>query len=199
MTHATDQQLEPTGATSGAPGRAALDPRFGHGPYEAGSDAVADARDVYIAARGSDDRELAGRILEGHLLGTLHEAGVTAGAYDRRILAWLTNWEPEVVIVYLGCVERAHIAGRHAAAQETTALRALVLRACTYIAPCPPPDVAAGFDSCVHGTWPCARTELGWQLRGLDPEAERSRAAAAWRSEMAALDASDPADAEAGP
>jgi hypothetical protein len=169
------------------PGRAALDPRFGHGPYETGSDAVADARDIYRVGRQSADRDLAGKILEGLALGTLVEAGVATGAYDRRIVGWLANWEPEVVLVFLGCVERARTAGRRSASEEATGLRALLLRACAYVQPCQPPDVAQDYDSCEHGTWPCAQTELAWQMRGLDPETERARAAAAWRRDMAAL------------
>jgi hypothetical protein len=44
--------------------------------------------------------------------GALGAAGVELGAYDERIAAWLTTWDPETVAVVLGWVERAHAAGR---------------------------------------------------------------------------------------
>jgi hypothetical protein len=193
VTHATDQHIGPTGATHGAPvpGRAAPDPRFGQGPYETGGSAVIDTRGVFIAAQASADRDLASKILEGLVLGSAREAGVELGAYDRRMIAWFATWEPEVVQVILGLIERAHIGGRRAAAAEATGLRALLYRSAAYIVPCPPPDVAAGVGTtCAHGaSWPCSKTELAWEIRGLDVEAERGRACAQWRHQMAVLDA----------
>jgi hypothetical protein len=44
--------------------------------------------------------------------------------------------------------------------------------------PCPPPDIAGGFDVCPYhpdGTWPCPPTVAAWLVRGLDPDTERSR------------------------
>jgi hypothetical protein len=38
-------------------------------------------------------------------------AGVTLGAYDARILAWLANYEPETCAVVTGLIKRAHDAG----------------------------------------------------------------------------------------
>lgn len=172
----------------------ALDPRFGHGPYNTGVEALADARHVYEAGeagRKAGDVSIAGKILEGLLVGTLREAGVETEMFDRRILGWLSRWDPEIVQVVIGCIERAHIAGRRAVSEETTALRALAIRACACIEPCSPPDAADGVDSCEHGTWPCKQTELAWQLRGLDVDAERNRASAAWRSQFACLGAMD--------
>lgn len=49
------------------------------------------------------------------------------------------------------------------------------------LAPCPPPDVAAGFDRCPcghPGSWPCPATRAAWLARGLDPDAEAGRALA---------------------
>lgn len=161
------------------------------GPYETGTEALADIRHVYEVAQRSGDRDLAGKILAGLQTVTLHEAGVTTGAYDRKIIGWLAGWQPEVVQVVLSWVERAHIAGRRAASDEVTGLRALVIRSLAYIEPCPPPDVANGWDGCAHGAWPCGRTRLAWELRGLDPDAEQNRAMAPARAAMAALAAKD--------
>ena len=38
-------------------------------------------------------------------------AGVGLGAYDRRVLAWLAGWEPQVCAVIAGLISRAHDAG----------------------------------------------------------------------------------------
>lgn len=39
------------------------------------------------------------------------DAGVTLGAYDERILAWLAGFEPAMCAVVAGLVTRAHAAG----------------------------------------------------------------------------------------
>ena len=39
-------------------------------------------------------------------------AGVELGAFDRRVLAWLSGWEPESAVVIAGLITRAHAAGR---------------------------------------------------------------------------------------
>ena len=39
-------------------------------------------------------------------------AGVELGAFDRRVLAWLSGWEPETAVVIAGLITRAHAAGR---------------------------------------------------------------------------------------
>ena len=39
-------------------------------------------------------------------------ASVELGAYDRRVLAWLAGWEPQVCAVVAGLIGRAHDAGR---------------------------------------------------------------------------------------
>ena len=41
-------------------------------------------------------------------------AWVELGAFDRRVLAWLSGWEPQVCAVVAGLVTRAHAAGRAA-------------------------------------------------------------------------------------
>jgi hypothetical protein len=83
-----------------------------HGPYETDSDAMRDAAHVHQAYRAAGgQRGLMDRINEDLLLGALREAGVELGAYDRRIAGWLSDWEPHVVQVLLGWLERAHAAG----------------------------------------------------------------------------------------
>jgi hypothetical protein len=37
---------------------------------------------------------------------------------------------------------------------------------------CPPPDMAGGYDQCVHGTWPCAITQAVWLAQGRDRDQE---------------------------
>jgi hypothetical protein len=38
-------------------------------------------------------------------------AGVELGAFDRRVLAWLSGWEPQVCAVVAGMILRAYAAG----------------------------------------------------------------------------------------
>jgi hypothetical protein len=51
-----------------------------------------------------------------HILRLLTEAcsaaGVELGAFDRRVLTWLANWEPESAAAIAGMITRAHDAGR---------------------------------------------------------------------------------------
>lgn len=42
------------------------------------------------------------------LLDACADAGVAVGAYDSRILAWLTHWEDPTVAVIAGLITRAH-------------------------------------------------------------------------------------------
>ena len=42
----------------------------------------------------------------------LHRGGVSLGAFDRTILAWLSGFEPETAAVIAGLITRAHQAGR---------------------------------------------------------------------------------------
>ncbi|HUY45622.1 MAG TPA: hypothetical protein VMV92_07835 [Streptosporangiaceae bacterium] len=46
-----------------------------------------------------------------YLRDVCERAGVTLGAFDARILAWLAGWEPETCAVLVGLVTRAHAAG----------------------------------------------------------------------------------------
>jgi hypothetical protein len=64
-----------------------------------------------------------------HSLRMLDEACAAArvdlGAFDRRVLAWLSEWEPETAAVVAGLIARAYDAGRAAAeARGTTTVAA---------------------------------------------------------------------------
>lgn len=101
-----------------------------HGPYDTDTAAMRDAAHVNQAAR--DHRyppaemhaltpfhsvariPVADRINEGLLLAALGGAGVELGAYDRRIIGWFAGWEPSIVQVVIGWIERAHAAGHGA-------------------------------------------------------------------------------------
>lgn len=48
------------------------------------------------------------------LTAACEEAGVTLGAYDTRILEWLSGWEDSICGVVAGIVTRAHAAGLNA-------------------------------------------------------------------------------------
>jgi len=52
------------------------------------------------------------RILET----ALQAASVDLGAYDRRIVNWLGNWEAQTCAVIAGLIYRAHAAGKAGAA-----------------------------------------------------------------------------------
>jgi hypothetical protein len=51
---------------------------------------------------------------------TCAAAGVDLGAYDRRILAWLSGWEPSTVAVVCGLISRAYESGRARSGSEET-------------------------------------------------------------------------------
>ena len=46
-------------------------------------------------------------------------AGVDLGAFDRRILTWLSGWEPTTVAVVVGLIARAHESGRGRSGEVT--------------------------------------------------------------------------------
>jgi hypothetical protein len=77
----------------------------GPGPYETERQAVAAARHIYDSPPGTGawgDGNL--RMLED----ACRAAGVQLGAYDTRILVWLTGWEPTTCAVIAGLITRAH-------------------------------------------------------------------------------------------
>ena len=82
-----------------------------HGPYATNAEAMVDARPVYDAYRATYERGLMDRTNAERLAVALATARVELGAYDERIMVWLAGWEPEVVQVVIGWIERA-AAGR---------------------------------------------------------------------------------------
>lgn len=52
------------------------------------------------------------------LIRACEAAGVTLGAYDERILAWLSGWELSTCAVVAGLVARAYAAGLMAVRQD---------------------------------------------------------------------------------
>jgi hypothetical protein len=74
-------------------------------PYETERQAAATVRHIYDSPPGTGawgDGNL--RLLEG----ACQAAGVQLGAYDHRILIWLTAWEPATCAVIAGLITRAH-------------------------------------------------------------------------------------------
>jgi hypothetical protein len=57
------------------------------------------------------------------------------------------------------------------------------------IHPCPPPDMAGGYDQCPHGTWPCPAMKAAWLARGLDRGKQVRAACAATGQEAQIQDA----------
>ena len=95
-----------------------------NGPYETQREALdlPAVQAVYEAFRADPG---VGRMAP-HSLRMLEEAcaaaGVGLGAYDRRVLAWLAGWEPQVCAVIAGLISRAHDAGATPQADRLTAL-----------------------------------------------------------------------------
>ncbi len=90
----------------------------GHGPYDTAAQALADAAALTAAIRAADpghgpmtDAVRAARLKArtDYLTRALAAAGVELGAYDRRIAAWLADWEAETLQVLVGWIERARL------------------------------------------------------------------------------------------
>lgn len=92
-----------------------------HGPYATQAAAMEDAADVYLVSRLINRRGVMAHANEGLLLGALRQASTELGAYDRQIVGWLAEWEPQVVQVVIGWIERAHAAERCAGDGPTEA------------------------------------------------------------------------------
>ncbi|WP_433464346.1 hypothetical protein [Spirillospora sp. CA-128828] len=79
------------------------------GPYETEQQAAETTRDAYGHPNFPGHMKAYNR---ARLTEACESAGVELGAYDLRILEWLTVWEPEVIAVVAGLVLRAGEAGR---------------------------------------------------------------------------------------
>lgn len=136
-------------------------------PYDTEAEALAEpaVQETYHLPRvdaGQMDQANRRRLLEA-----CEQAGVELGAYDRSVLAWLAGWEPQVVQVVVGIIERAagHGPGLHGPTLAAVSavlgckpewLRHVVGDECTA-----EPELR-----CQIGVmWCCkdARAEIGWQ------------------------------------
>lgn len=83
----------------------------GTGPYETEQETYDSplARAVQAAEPG---RGVGAAINREHLASALEQAGVRLGAYDIRIVSWLSKWESSTVQVVIGLIARAYAAGQ---------------------------------------------------------------------------------------
>jgi hypothetical protein len=92
------------------------------GPYETERQAAASVRHIYDSPPGTGAwGDGCHRLLEG----ACAAAGVQLGAYDHRILVWLTGWEPATCAVIAGLITRAGQTPALTDAQRATVLIAL--------------------------------------------------------------------------
>lgn len=82
-------------------------PANDHGPFESESQALAApaVRTVYRAYEAGTTSLHDGAA--DLLLSACERAGVTLGAYDRRILLWLAGFEPQAAAAVAGIITRA--------------------------------------------------------------------------------------------
>jgi hypothetical protein len=81
------------------------------GPYDTERDTYPETRPLHEAARTSEDFASLTTLNRARLLATCDKHGVKLGAFDRRILAWLANYEPETCQVITDIIRRAYTAG----------------------------------------------------------------------------------------
>jgi hypothetical protein len=79
------------------------------GPYESEREAAATVRHITNQPPGTGAWTAGNHQL---LCEALAAAGVELGAYDHRIVGWLSNWEPQTCAVVARLITRAHQAGR---------------------------------------------------------------------------------------
>lgn len=85
------------------------------GPYETEREALAEPlyQEVHaLHEPGAVSNELIGQVVQDaqfrHIEAACEAAGVELGAFDRRILTWLSGWEAATVQVIIGLVSRAN-------------------------------------------------------------------------------------------
>jgi|SRR6185369_1559587 len=82
-----------------------LEPASATGPYETEQDAAAAPMPrEWARLRYANSREV---VVHEALLDACLSAGIKLGAFDRRIVRWLCNWEPATVQVVIGLIRRA--------------------------------------------------------------------------------------------
>ena len=84
------------------------------GPYETEAQARGNAavQEIHRAFRADPGMGKMAPLSLALLTDVCTMAGVELGAFDRRVLAWLSSWEPEMAVVIAGLITRAHEAGR---------------------------------------------------------------------------------------
>jgi len=87
------------------------------GPYETRAQARADAAELIAAECAADPghgpmtdavRAARRQVRVDYLVAALTAAGVELGEFDRRIAAWLADWETETLQVLVGWITRSH-------------------------------------------------------------------------------------------
>lgn len=93
------------------------------GPYQNEHDTYDSSLDRDVSLLRGHGAELGAAVrnvaLE-HLHDVCETAGVEVGAYDERVLAWLSGYEVGTVQVFIGLISRAYTAGRQGPTDETT-------------------------------------------------------------------------------
>lgn len=80
------------------------------GPYEtaAGARQAPGVQAIYDTARSAPPGQRLMDAGNARMITTAcDQAGLELGAYDRRIIAWLGGWEPEIAAVIAGLITRA--------------------------------------------------------------------------------------------
>lgn len=144
------------------------------GPIASPEDAQRSIAPLRAALEAIDPRKTAteaalraqGRVRAAYVTRALGDAGINLNGYAMKAAGWLANQRLERIAVVLDWLVQAGAAGGVQ----------LLAEASEWIEPCPArPD-----GRCVHGQWAtCARSDLAWRLRGLDPAEARRDALAA--------------------
>jgi hypothetical protein len=84
------------------------------GPYETEAQARGNAavQEIHRAFRADPGMGKMAPLSLALLTDVCTMAGVGLGAFDRRVLSWLSGWEPETAAVICGMITRAHESGR---------------------------------------------------------------------------------------
>jgi hypothetical protein len=84
------------------------------GPYQTEAEARQSpaVQEIHAAFRAGPGVGRMAPLIVAVLVDACVMAGVELGAFDRRVLSWLSGWEPETAAVIAGLITRAHAAGR---------------------------------------------------------------------------------------
>ena len=84
------------------------------GPFETEQQAreTAAVQEIHAAFRANPGMGKMAPLTLAMLVDACVMSGVELGAFDRRVLAWLSQWEPETAVAIAGLIIRAHDAGR---------------------------------------------------------------------------------------